>query len=63
MPDYTPTSVADMRTVFPERPEAIKQEPTLLELLRILKTIFICMLKLVCTWYWCVNGYHNVIQF
>ena len=42
MPDYTPTSVADMRTVFPERPEAIKQEPTLLELLRILKYLMDC---------------------
>ena len=42
MPDYTPTSVADMRAVFPERPEAIKQEPTLLELLRILKYLMDC---------------------
>ena len=42
MPDYAPTSVADMRTVFPERPEAIKQEPTLLELLRILKYLMDC---------------------
>ena len=42
MPDYTPTSVADMRAVFPERPEAINQEPTLLELLRILKYLMDC---------------------
>ena len=42
MPDYTPTSVANMRTVFPEIPEAIKQEPTHLELLRILKYLMDC---------------------
>ena len=32
-----------MRAVFPERPEAIKQEPTLLELLRILKYLMDCL--------------------
>jgi len=42
MPDYTPTSVADMSAVFPERPKAIKQEPTLLELLQILKYLMDC---------------------
>ena len=42
MPDYTPTSVADMRAVFPDRPETIQNEPTLLELLRVLKYLMDC---------------------
>jgi len=37
MPDYPPTSIADMGAVFPDRPEMIKNEPTLLELLHILQ--------------------------
>ena len=43
MPDYTPTSVADMRAVFPESPAAIQGEPTLVELLRILKYLMDCL--------------------
>ena len=42
MPDYSPTNVADMRAVFPDKPVAITQEPTLLELLRILKYLMDC---------------------
>jgi len=42
MPDYTPTSVADMRAVFPESPAAIQGKPTLVELLRILKYLMDC---------------------
>ena len=42
MPDFTAISVADMRAVFPTRPEMIRGEPTLLELLRILKYLMEC---------------------
>ena len=42
MPDFTAISVADMRAVFPTRPETIRGEPTLLKLLRILKYLMEC---------------------
>jgi hypothetical protein len=42
MPNYTPTSVADMRAVFPESPASIQGEPTLVKLLRILKYLMDC---------------------
>lgn len=42
MTDYKATSVAEMRAIFPTRPEPIRGEPTLLELLRILKFLMDC---------------------